>query len=64
MPELVREKPPYPDKLLTLPGCGPPETLPRLMMPLDVWGSEVGKVLLCPFVKRPGLKDGEVLEVF
>lgn len=29
-----------------------------------MFARDVGKVLLCPFVKRPGLKEGEVLEVF
>lgn len=64
VPELVLAKPPNPDwKLLTLPGCEAPETLPRLTRPLGVFARDVGKVLLCPFVKRPGLKEGEVLEV-
>lgn len=59
---MVRAKPPNPDwKLLTLPGG--PEILPRLTRPLGVFARDVGKVLLCPFVKRPGLNEGEVLEV-
>jgi hypothetical protein len=60
---LVRAKPPNPDwKLLTLPAA--PEILPRLIRPLDVCARDVGKVLLCPFVKRPGVNDGDVFEVF
>ena len=54
---------PNPDwKPLTLPDWVAPETLPRLMQ--DEAARDVGKVLLCPFVMRPGLNDGEVLEVF
>lgn len=34
------------------------------MRPPDGFARDVGKVLLCPFVERPGLKGGEVLEVF
>lgn len=34
------------------------------MRPEVGFARDVGNVLLCPFVKRPGLKDGEVLEGF